>query len=342
MAVILITGATGLIGFRVLLAALEAGHTVRYTARSEEKASVVTSNPAIRKLALDEGGSRLSSFIIPDLSAHGAFDTALEGVTHVIHAGSPVPYPDYDPITQVFQPTVKISKGLLASALKVPSIKRVIITSSIVANLPAGPPSETSVSASARVPLPDPIPSKFDHVAEAYLFGKVLELHNADEFVKAHNPHFTISHVLPGYVFGRNELALDAAMAQTQNSSNNLLMIALTGGELPFPAHDAFAHIDDVADVHLRAAFLDDPKTGPKDFGIATKVDYGTIFSHLEKAFPEAVAAGIFKRGKITPIPVNYDSSDAEKLLGRKFKTFETAIIDVASQYLEKVGGNSA
>ncbi|KAI0439895.1 putative cinnamoyl-CoA reductase [Xylaria telfairii] len=339
MAVILITGATGLIGFRVLLAALEAGHTVRYTVRSEEKALVVVSNPAIQKLALGE--DRLSSFIVPDLTADGAFDTALEGVTHVIHAGSPVPNPAYDPTTEVFQPTLKISKGLLASALKVPSVKRVIITSSIVSNLPPGPPSETSVSASARVPLPDPIPSKFDHILEAYVFGKLIELHNSDEFAKTLHPHFTISHVMPGYVFGRNELALDAAMMQTQNSSNNFLMMAMMGGEPPFPVHDGFAHIDDVADVHLRVAFLD-PETRPKDFGIATKVDYSTIFDYVKKAFPEAVAAGIFHMGKITPLPVNYDSSETEKLLGRKFKPFETAVIDVASQYLQKVRNNSA
>ncbi|KAJ8131622.1 hypothetical protein O1611_g2004 [Lasiodiplodia mahajangana] len=339
MAVILITGATGLIGFGVLLAALEAGHTVRYTVRSEEKALVVTSNPAIRKLALDE--DRLSSFVIPDLTADGAFDAALEGVTHVIHAGSPLPHPAYDPTTEVFRPTLKMSEGLLASALKVPSVKRVVITSSAVANLPSGPPSETPVSASTRLPLPDPIPSKFDYAFEAYVFGKLVELHNSDEFVKIHHPHFAISHVMPGYVFGRNELALDAAMTQTQNSSNGVIMMAMMGREPPFPIHAGFAHIDDVADIHLKVAFLDSA-TGPKDFGIVTKVDYSTIFDHVKKAFPEAVAAGIFKEGKITPIPVNYDSSEAEKLLGRKFKTFESAVIDVASQYLEKVGINSA
>ncbi|KAI0191911.1 putative cinnamoyl-CoA reductase [Astrocystis sublimbata] len=339
MAVILITGATGLIGFRVLLAALEAGHTVRYTVRSEAKALVVSSNPAVQKLALSE--DRLSSLVIPDLAADGAFDAALEGVTHVIHAGAPVPNPAYDPTADVFQPTLKMSEELLASALKSPSVKRVVITSSIVSNLPPGPPSETPVAATARVPLPDTIPSKFDHVFEAYVYGKIIELHNSDGFVKTHNPHFTISHVVPGYIFGRNELALDAAMMQAQNSSNNFLMMTMTGGEPPFPLHDGFAHIDDVADVHLKVAFLD-PETGPRDFGFATKIDYNTVFDHVKKAFPEAVAAGIFKPGKVTPLPVNYDSSEAEKLLGRPLKTFETAVVDVASQYLEKIGYNSA
>ncbi|KAI0183883.1 putative cinnamoyl-CoA reductase [Xylaria flabelliformis] len=339
MAVFLITGTTGLIGFRILLAALEAGHIVQYTVRSEEKALVVTSNPAVQKLAL--GKDRLSSVIIPDLTVDGAFDAALQGVTHVIHAGSPVPSQAYEPTTQVFEPTVKISSGLLASALRTPSVQRVVITSSIVSNIPPGPPSTTPISASDRVPLPEQIPSAFDNVLEAYVFGKILELHNSDEFVKTHSPHFAVSHVVPGYVFGRNELALDAAMMQTQNSSNNFLMMGIMGGEPPFPVHDSFAHIDDVADVHMRVALLDSQE-GRKDFGVATKVDFSTVFDHVKKAFPEAVAAGVFKMGKIPPLPVNYDSSETEKLLGRKFKTFENAVVDVAGQYLEKIGKNKA
>lgn len=264
---ILITGATGLIGFRILLAALAAGYNVRYTVRSEGKAKIVSSNPAIQQLA---PGSRLSSIIIPDFTVEGAFNSALEGVTHVIHAGSPVPVPTYDLTTQVFQPTVNISSGLISSALKTPSIRRVVITSSIVANLGLTPPPN-AVSASTRVPLPNPFPSTFNDVFEAYVLGKMVEMHNSDEVVKTCNPHFTISHVVPGYVFGRNELALDTAMMQAQSSSNNFLMLGMVGAELPFPIHSGFAHIDDVADVHLRVAFLDPEAEGPKDFGVASK-----------------------------------------------------------------------
>ncbi|KAI8956439.1 putative cinnamoyl-CoA reductase [Daldinia sp. FL1419] len=337
-ATILITGSTGLIGFRILLAALAEGYNVRYTVRSEEKAKVVSSNPAIQKLA---PGERLSPVVIPDFTIDGAFDSALQDVTHVIHAGSPVPLPTYEPTTHIFQPTVKISWGLLASALKSPSVKRVIITSSIVANLGAVPPP-TAVSATSRAPLPDPVPARFHNVFDAYILGKIVEMHNSDKFVETQKPHFTVSHVVPGYVFGRNELALDATMMQTQNSSNNFLVLGMLDGELPFPIHGGFAHIDDVADVHLRVAFLDPKADGPKDFGIATKVDYATIFDHVAKAFPKAVSEEVFKRGKVPTLPVEYDSSDVEKLMGGKLRTFESAVVDVAAQYLEKVGKEKA
>ncbi|RYP30973.1 hypothetical protein DL767_005980 [Monosporascus sp. MG133] len=129
---------------------------------------------------------------------------------------------------------------------------------------------------------------------------------------------------------------------QTQNSSNNFLMVGMVGGELPFPIHGGFAHIDDVADAHLRMAFLEPQAEGPTDIGIAAKVDYGTIFDHVEKAFPEAVAAGVFNRGTVPTLPVEYDSSDVERLLGGKLRSFESAVVDVAGQYLEKLGKEKA
>lgn len=337
-ATILITGATGLIGFRILLAALEAGHTVRYTARSEDKAKTVASNPAVQKLS---PGDRLSAAVIPDLAVDGALDAAVQGVTHIIHAGSPVPVPTYEPTTQVFRPTVDISRQVLQAALKTPSVRRVVITSSIVANL--APPGATATttetpSASTRVPLPDPVPETFGDVFSAYVTGKMVEMRNSDEVARS-NPHFTISHVVPGYVFGRNELALDATMMQTQNSSNNFLMMALVGAEVPFPIHGGYAHVDDVAELHLRVALED--KLAGKDIGIATKVDYSSLFDPVEKAFPKAVEAGLLKKGNMPTLPIEYDSSDAEAVLG-KLRSFDSAVVDVAGQYLEKLGKEKA
>ncbi|KAJ4397643.1 hypothetical protein N0V93_001876 [Gnomoniopsis smithogilvyi] len=331
---VFITGATGLIGFRILLAALAAGHHVRYAVRSEEKARIVESNPAIQKLRTTmRDFPNLSSVFIPDFTADGAFDAAVESVTHIIHVGSPVPMPTFDPTTQVFEPMIKITAGLLQSALKSPSVKRVVITSSIVANLSES--AEGPVSASTRVPPPNPIPETFKNVMEAYVVGRRAEMQNLDLFARDNRPHFTIARVHPGYVFGRNELALDATMMHTQNNSNNFLMLGFLGGELPFPVHGAFAHIDDVAEVYLRLAF----ESNAGAIGLATKIDYASVFDIIEKRYPEAVKVGVFKKGKIPTLPVDYDSSDAEALLGG-FRSFESAVADVAGQYLELLDGN--
>lgn len=336
-ATFLITGASGLVGFRVLVLALDAGHKVRYTVRSEEKAQVVRQNPAVQKLA---PGDRLSSVLIPDFTAAGAFDSALDGVTHIVHAGAPTPLPHLSAATDIFQPTLKITSELLRSALKTPSVERVVITSSIVANLGLAPAPGARFSASTRQPLPDPLPETFDEQYPAYVAAKIVDLHEAGRFAAAHGAHFAVSHVMPGYVFGRNELARDADMMQAQNSSNNFLMMAMLGREPYFGVLDAFCHIDDVAELHLRVALEDG--CGGRDYGLAIKVDYATIFDIVKKAFPKAAESGVFKRGKVPVIPIEYDSSDAEAVLGGKLRSFETAVVDVASQYLEVLGKEKA
>lgn len=204
-----------------------------------------------------------------------------------------------------------------------------MITSSIVANLSEDTQGPTL--ASTRIPPPDPLPKTFNNVMEAYVVAKMVELQDSDAFTKKNSPHFTISHVMPGYVFGRNELALDTTMMQTQNSSNNFLMVGLLGGALPFPIHGAFAHIDDVAEVHMRVALEEGPG---RDVGVATKVNYDSTFDAVESKYAEAVAAGILKKGNIPTLPVEYDASDAEAMLGG-LKSFESAVADVVAQYLE-------
>ncbi|KAF3761826.1 NAD(P)-binding protein [Cryphonectria parasitica EP155] len=327
---ILLTGASGLIGFRILLHALEAGHNVRVAVRSEEKAQKVASNPAILKLGA-AAGERLSSVVIPDLTVDGVFDSVLQGVTHIIHTGSPVGLPELDPRTEIYEPTVKMAANLLKSALKAPTVQRVVITTSGLANIGFAAGPET-VSAATRVPPPDPIPETFSNGVEAYITGKLVEARDTDTFIQTQNAHFTVSRIFPGFVFGRNELSLNTAMMQTQNSSNNLMMMGMLGGEVPFPLFGRYAHVDDVAELHMRVALED--RCAGKDFGIAFEVDYDTIFDHVEKRYPEAVKAGVFKRGTVPIQPVVYDSSDAEALLG-KVKSFEEAVLDVAGQYLE-------
>ncbi|KAE8347043.1 hypothetical protein BDV24DRAFT_147159 [Aspergillus arachidicola] len=332
---VLITGATGLIGFRVLLEALRKGYNVRFTARSGEKAEKVMSNPAIQALS---PGDRLSAIIMPDTTVEGAFDTALQDVTYVIDVGSPVPVPGFDPVTQVWEPTIKGVSNLLISAMKVPSIKRIVITSSIVGNMPPIPDPFTTVTASSRVHLPGPPPTSFSNLFEAYALAKITEANQTDAFVEKKNPHFSVAHIMPGYVFGRNELTLTADEVVNENSFNRYLMACITGKEIPFPLHGGYVHIDDLADVHLKVLGLEPGPDTPSNFGACTNIDYSVIFEHVKKAFPKAVADGTFKRGNLATLPISYDSSETEKVLGIKFRSFEDAVVDTARQYLEKLG----
>lgn len=85
---LLITGATGFVGFRVLCFALEYGYRVRAVVRSEAKAEILRSNSDLKALGrLDH----LEFTFVPDFVKSGAFDMATEGVDFIIHCASPIP-----------------------------------------------------------------------------------------------------------------------------------------------------------------------------------------------------------------------------------------------------------
>src|SRR5438034_10981539 len=84
---VLITGVTGHVGFRVLVFALEAGYRVRAAVRNQEKADTILAAPSIKALNPD---SRLTFVFVPDILMDGAYDEAVKGVDSIIHIASPL------------------------------------------------------------------------------------------------------------------------------------------------------------------------------------------------------------------------------------------------------------
>ncbi|RAL13172.1 putative cinnamoyl-CoA reductase [Aspergillus homomorphus CBS 101889] len=331
---VLLTGATGLIGFRVLQELLQkTDYTVRATVRSEEKAQMILSNPVIQKL---NPGARLTYTIVPDILAEDAFDAALKNATYVIHTGSPVPVPGFDPLTQVWKPTVEGTANLLKSALKIPTIKRVLITSSIVANMAPMPDPSITVTATSRVTLPG-IPDTFSNVFEAYVLGKITELNETDAFVEQEKPPFSVARVIPGYVYGRDELVLTADAAIAKGSSCGILLRSVTGIDCPAPIHGGYVHIDDLAQVYLKVLQLESAAdAAPHSFGACSLVDYADAWRIVEKNFPAAVAAGQLKQANLPTLPIAYDSTETERYLDVQFRPFEDAVKDVVQFYLNQ------
>lgn len=86
---VLITGATGLIGFRTLLDLLQDGYRVRAAVRSGAENQVILNNKALKSLDVPFD---LSFVVVPDIQAKGAYDEAVKDVDYVIHIASPVPH----------------------------------------------------------------------------------------------------------------------------------------------------------------------------------------------------------------------------------------------------------
>ena len=127
MSTVFITGATGFIGAHVALSALSAGYYVKLSVRREAQIE------SLRK-ALDAFANKLEFVIVPDYTATNAFDDALKGSDYVIHVASPLAKPNEDLLT----PAVKGTTSILKSAVKTPTIRKVVITASVASLIPLG------------------------------------------------------------------------------------------------------------------------------------------------------------------------------------------------------------
>jgi nucleoside-diphosphate-sugar epimerase len=121
--VALLTGATGFVGAHVFAALLSSGYKIKATIRSQSKGSFLSQKYSTQK-------DDFSFAIVPDLQAPGALDEAVQDVDYIVHLASPYFTSTNDPIKELVEPAVNGTKNVLASALKAPKLKKMLVLSS--------------------------------------------------------------------------------------------------------------------------------------------------------------------------------------------------------------------
>lgn len=331
---VLITGATGHVGYAVLLHALKAGYSVRAALRSLTKLYSITSSAPIKALNLEAG--RLTFIEVPDITAEGAYDKAIKDCGAVIHVASPLIRPQFTDFQRhILDPAVKGTLSLLKSAAATPTIKRVVITSSVVAVMGLGARAEPGNPAQPSDRVATPPPDTITDIREAYQSSKIAALNATDDLMKSNEVGFDLVNIMPAYVLGRKELATTAQEAL--EGSNMVGTGIVVNGPAPWPVPGITCHVDDVAEAHVKALTYksaEGKKVG--NFAVVTQFDPDEVFGIVEKAFPKAAAKGIFKKADQQWIEVGFDAAKTEeKLLERKFRTVEEQIKDTAEQVLE-------
>lgn len=112
-------------GIWILKTLLDQGFSVKAAVRNESKATYLRNK-------FSDQASQLEFVIVEDFLAPNAFDEAVKGVSGIIHNASPVvlsPDPQLDP-NDLIKPAVGGTLAVLNSALKSPTLQRVVITSS--------------------------------------------------------------------------------------------------------------------------------------------------------------------------------------------------------------------
>ena len=338
---VLITGASGHMGFRAVVNALELGYQVRAAVRNQDKADIILNALSIKALA---PGKKLTFIFVPDIVANGAYDEAVKDVTYILHIASPIAKPSDDYERDAIQPALRSTMNILESALKVPTVKRVVMTSSVIA---VAPFTEFVAEESPRIfTANDRIPDEFGpfgHHFQAYAAEKVRALNATDKFIKTQKPHFEVSNIMPSFFIGKNELITDAA--DILSGTNRVALSPVLGYKADGPLPGAMSHIDDVAKVHVLA--LDPKVKGGQNFGLMSGGvdgnDWGTAVDIVKKHFPEAVKDGRLPADGTQPTKkFLYDTSETDRILGIKQKSYEEQVVSVTEHYLElleKAGG---
>ncbi|KAG6142048.1 hypothetical protein E4U38_006109 [Claviceps purpurea] len=373
---VLLTGATGMVGFRILVRLLESGYYVRAAVRTQAGFDRIRALPTVHKYA-----NQLSSSVVPEITQPLAYFEAIRGAKFVVHVASPISCPNLtsegDYHEHIIRPAMRGTTNLLEAAHCAKSVKRVVITGSlmsIVSNkkrLTSGVLIDGNYTHKASQTAPRAEDAKHEcsqlsvlllilcfptyltentldvdlngsiNQSNAYIRSKALAFTAIQDFLRDKTPQFTVVNILPVFIIGRDD-KITGVKSYYSKGTNSFLMGPLLGIKNHITVMGGNSvHLDDVAELHVRA--LDENLTTGNETIIAAAgpMRWSDCFDIVQRRFPKECAEGVFPFDDIlrpSTSAVNVDNSKAKRLLGREFKTYEEQVVSVVEHYLELRG----
>jgi len=331
MTKILLTGGSGFIAAHVLEQILEKGHSVVTTVRSEDKAQKIRD-------AYKAQADRLEVVIVPDIAKEDAFDEVAKtpGLEVVLHTASPFHFNWTDPKTELIDPAVIGTTGIL-KALKrsAPGVKRVVVTSSFASVLDEtkfSDPTHTFTEASWN---PSGIDAIHNSPATAYRVSKTLAEKAAWEFVEKEKPSWDLVTICPPLVLG--PVVHHLASLESINTSNERVVKLLQGAwknEIPSQGPvSIWIDVRDVAAAHV-AAFENPAVGGRRLFTTAGYFSNSKIAAIVREKFPEfgdKLPGPEVKGGELPDADktFKFNTDETNKLLGIQWISLEKSIEDL-------------
>ena len=225
-----VTGAGGFVGSQLVRLLLSEGYRVRGTCRNPAKEA------HLRQLA---GADERLELVAADLLTPGAFDEALADITTVMHTASPYIVDVKDPATELVAPAVEGTLNVLRAAKLHPSIKRVVLTSSVAAVSDEPDKTHTLTEADWN--------TKSTLKRNPYYYSKTLAEKAAWDFMKTERPGFDLVVINPFAVIG-------PSLTPALNTTNQFFADVF---KKRYPAilglHYTFVDVRDVALAHVLA-----------------------------------------------------------------------------------------
>ncbi|KAJ3518460.1 hypothetical protein NM208_g14504 [Fusarium decemcellulare] len=331
---VLVTGANGYIAGPVIEAFLKAGYAVRGTVRSKASGDTLIKG-------LSQYSNDLEIVEVPDIVAPGAFDNAVKGVHAVAHLAAPVSlsFTDADPVLEA---AAQGTRGVLESAATEPSVKSVVLMSSVAAitahdkQLPYRF-TEADWNDSAL-----PLVKKLGKNAPGpliYAASKVASEKAFWEFRDEKKPSFTMTALNPTFVMGPYA-ALDSA--SKIGGTTAFIWQVFSGQEIPQPLSPNPNYVDvrDIARVAVFSVDNPDQANGERFLLSAGLVPPQAAADILRKAYPERqdiIKEGTpgegYASGFAFPEDRVMDTSKVIKATGKGFYLIEQSILDTAKSW---------
>ncbi|KAJ7895973.1 NAD-P-binding protein [Mycena olivaceomarginata] len=332
--IVLISGATGFVGTEVARQFAQAGYSVRGTARSAAKiADWKKANPGYN--------DSIQWVIVEDGTVPGSFDLAIKGVQYVVHSGMPFHY-DFKPednASAMLLPCINISKAIMEAATSEPSVKHIVITSSLAAvlNLPDLPNAGHTYTGKEwnRTTYDEAVASPNSVVV--YCASKAL----GERVIWEHpSRKFRVTSICPPMIYGPPRQAVKSL--ESLNTSSQAIWSLISGKSAdPVPPSGVVSGIDirDVAALHVRAIDTADSASEDRRF---LAIAFHRFNCHLVASLLQTFADSPEKQQRIKngggdPVYEHYetDTSEAEALLGRPFIGVDQCMKDTALRLWE-------
>ncbi|EHK49473.1 uncharacterized protein TrAtP1_010700 [Trichoderma atroviride] len=325
---VLITGASGFIAAHVVEAFLRKGYNVRGTVRSEKAAAEVLKMHA-------KYSGQISVAIVPDIAAPNAFDEAVKGVDGVIHTASPFILNATDFETELLQPAISGTTGILEAIQKYNSaVSRVVITSSFASVLDPTQGQRPGYVYTEADWNPSTVEQANSSPVMAYLASKTFAERAAFDYVKQKKPNFTVATLCPPMVYGPIAHAVSGVDALNTSAGDIYRLINGSEKAVPDTSFWAFADVRDVAEAHVLA--FEKPQAAGQRYLIANSAySYQQICDIIREKFPELqdkTPKG--DTGAALPPIYKVDTTKAVTELGIKFRPLQETIVDMVNSLL--------
>lgn len=319
-----VTGAGGYIGSWLVKTLLENGHTVHATLRDPD-------NPSKNSCLFSLPGAQERLLLFrADLCEEGSFDSAIHGCGGVFHVATPTDFVSQDPENEIIEAAIRGTLNVLRSCKRVPSVRRVVCTSSLTAA------STADESAHVDESLWSSVDSIRENKRESWFYAesKTLAEKAALEFGKEEGIH--VISIVPPIIAG-------PFMTVKIPSSVHVTLSLITGDPLSYgllqsihflPNTVSLIHVQDICNAHL--FLMDHPSAEGRYLCSGHTITMQDFANFISESYPQyKITAKLDELQSAS----GGGSISSKKLLdlGFKYKYSLAEIIDDSIQYVEKL-----